>query len=1189
MNRIALATLIVFVLTSCTKKTEPLDVQLQGAFKEEPLAFDTANIDPSVTQDTPLEVLLIKPNSDNVASVQQISVTFNKKMVPLGDFEKLAENLPIGVSPEVDCKWRWLNSATVACNLDTPLPDSTQYAVAVGKGIKALDETTLQESKAATFSTRRWRVVGVENEFSKPDLLSTYWTFNQPMRVKSLQQHLESSCGPIKVSALSEKKADDLSLDPAKSYKMTFSKPIGLSKSCKMAIDAKAKAQEGDLPGKPYSHSFKTYGEFRIDRLSCGYSNSEAVPKNQSMKSFEFNNCNPDAYFSIRLTSPTSGKGIGGALRVEPQFGWVEGGPGSPQYHKQNPEQEYTSIHLPGPLKGASIHVIDLSGVKDKFGRKLEGPTEIQVETTDFAAKANFPSGYGVLEKDGPWNLAYSGVNVDQVGVNLLHTTESKIDWWTAHRGCQPSYSGERPLFEGESGVIEKKLKTGWQKNLPGTSPIDLKQLLPNVKYGVVFGRAFKNIAPSSDNAVRPVVPADTYDHDCGSFSTVITDLGIMGKIGFYDSAMWVHGLKSGQPLKGVNVAIMLGDQIVSKGQTNSEGFAALDGAVKFNPERDAHYKRDLRTYLVAWTDNDFSILPFDRGTDGLEYYNFSNWETGNYVSLSRLTASRKSITKAITDRPLYQPGQNVKIKVFMRHWEPRTFGMKPGKQFELFVKDSRGKEIHKQSVELNEFGTANLELDLDTAAALGGYSIQKSVEGRSWGETIGSFAVQEFTLPSFKVKVEPARKIAKVGKSSGFRISAQYHFGGGVPNTEGWYRAWFRKRNWKPNLPKWAKYIFDDSRSFKIPGYDRPRADSYKELSSGNMKTDDNGDTLVGFVLSPNAIRSHGEVSFEGSLKDDKGKSIAGTGVTEVFYTGFHAGIRTEKWTYEAGDEIEPEVILLDPNQMPVSGQAVELKLIHRFYYTVRRSGEGSYWGYDTKTKDRVIDSCKFKSSSEPTGCQLKPKAAGSHYILAIAKDKQGRMTTTSMSKYITGKGYVGWRRQDHDRIELETDKKDYKVGETVELLVKNPYEEVDAIVTLERFGLMKHFRRTLKQGAEIIKIPLDKKDYAPGFHISVHLIRGRVSEKLEGGADLGKPSFKMGLTSINVLDPDSKLEVEVDADKETYEPGQMVNATIDVSTGAGTEVTELSVAVVDEKTLQLAGSYAGSYNLHKNVLRLA
>ncbi|NQZ00349.1 MAG: Ig-like domain-containing protein [Bdellovibrionales bacterium] len=1182
--------LVVFVFLllgaiSCTKKQESLDVQQQGSFKEEPLAFDTANIDPSVTKDTPLKVLMIKPNSDNVAAVQQITVTFNKKMVPLGDFEKLAEGLPIEVKPAVDCKWRWLNSATVACNLNERLPDSREYRVTVSPGIKALDQSELKKEKFDTFSTRRWRVVSVENEFTKPDLLSTYWTFNQPMKVASLKKKMESKCGAIKVEALGEKKAEDLSLDPSRSYKVSYLKPIGLSKDCSIHLDETARAEAGDLNGKFYSHSFKTYGRFRIAELSCGYSNSKSIPEKSKLKEVVFQGCNPDAYFSIELSSPTSGKGIGGSVKVEPQFGWLPGGMGSPEYHAQNPEQEYNHIHLPGPLEGAAEHKISLSGLKDKFGRALEGPSAIKIKTTDFNAQVILPSGYGVIEKEGPWRLAYSGVNVDQIGVNLLHTDKANIEWEEAYKGCPSIYSSETSLFDKVGGEIQKALKTGWQKNYPGTNPIDLKELLKGKKYGVIYGRVFEEPEVKEVSGVLKVEPSvkeDSYS-GCSSFTTVVTDLGIMGKIGFYDSAIWVHSIKTAKPEKGVNVAIMQGSKIVAQGVTDDQGHVALDGAKKFDPERNNSWKKDLAIYLIAWTEDDFSMLPFSRGTDGLEYYNFSNWETGNYVSSGKLSESDNSIVHAITDRPLYQPGQKVNLKVFMRHWEPRTFGMKPGKAFELLVKDARGKQVFKSRLELNDFGTANVEFDLDPSASLGSYSVSKQEETDSYPQSIGSFDVQEFTLPSFKVLVDPARKVAKVGKSSGFKISAQYHFGGGVPNSKGSYRAWYRKTSWKPSLTKWTKFIFDDSRSFTIPGYERPSADSYKELSSGDMKTDANGDSFVGFLLSPNAIRAHGEVSFEGSLKDDKGKSIAGTGVTEVYYTSFHAGIRTEKWTYEAGDAIEPEVVLLDPNETPVVGRKVELKLIHRSYYTVRRSGEGSYYGYDTKTKDRVIDSCKFKSGSEPSGCTLTPKAAGSHYILAITKDEKGRVNTTSMSKYVTGKGYVGWRREDHDRIDLETDKKDYKVGETVELLIKNPYKQVDAIITLERFGILKHIRKTLKQGAEIVKIPLDDKTYAPGLHISVHLIQGRTSEKLEGGVDLGKPSFKMGLAAINVLDPDTKLSVEVKSEKEVYEPGQMVNASIQVETGAGTEVTELSVAVVDEKILQLAGPYAGNYNLHK------
>jgi len=182
----------------------------------------------------------------------------------------------------------------------------------------------------------------------------------------------------------------------------------------------------------------------------------------------------------------------------------------------------------------------------------------------------------------------------------------------------------------------------------------------------------------------------------------------------------------------------------------------------------------------------------------------------------------------------------------------------------------------------------------------------------------------------------------------------------------------------------------------------------------------------------------------------------------------------------------------------------------------------------------------------------------------------------------YVTGSEYVGWYRENHDRIDIIPDKNSYMVGETISLLVKNPYEAVDAIFTLERFGILKKFRKRLDQGAEIVHIPLDDKDYAPGFNLSVHLIKGRVAEKLEGGVDLGKPSFKMGLIKVKVVDPDTVLNVTSQTDRQEYQPGETVQVSVQVDSTAGLQATELSVAVVDERILQLAGDYQNRYKLH-------
>ena len=85
-------------------------------------------------ENSPFEVLMVSPSTTSVADVQQLSVTFNKPVVPLGDYEKLAKDFQFSVVPKVACQWRWLNSSTIACQLNTPLPPSTSYKIIVPAG-----------------------------------------------------------------------------------------------------------------------------------------------------------------------------------------------------------------------------------------------------------------------------------------------------------------------------------------------------------------------------------------------------------------------------------------------------------------------------------------------------------------------------------------------------------------------------------------------------------------------------------------------------------------------------------------------------------------------------------------------------------------------------------------------------------------------------------------------------------------------------------------------------------------------------------------------------------------------------------------------------------------------------------------------------------------------------------------------
>lgn len=74
---------------------------------------------PAAAQDGPKELRIVRitPTGEDVASVRQIVLEFNRPVVPVGDMARTAEEVGISIEPKVDCQWRWLNTTSLSCNL----------------------------------------------------------------------------------------------------------------------------------------------------------------------------------------------------------------------------------------------------------------------------------------------------------------------------------------------------------------------------------------------------------------------------------------------------------------------------------------------------------------------------------------------------------------------------------------------------------------------------------------------------------------------------------------------------------------------------------------------------------------------------------------------------------------------------------------------------------------------------------------------------------------------------------------------------------------------------------------------------------------------------------------------------------------------------------------------------------------
>jgi uncharacterized protein YfaS (alpha-2-macroglobulin family) len=143
-------------------------------------------------------------------------------------------------------------------------------------------------------------------------------------------------------------------------------------------------------------------------------------------------------------------------------------------------------------------------------------------------------------------------------------------------------------------------------------------------------------------------------------------------------------------------------------------------------------------------------------------------------------------------------------------------------------------------------------------------------------------------------------------------------------------------------------------------------------------------------------------------------------------------------------------------------------------------------------------------------------------------------------LNTWVVGKGQLVWRSGNDDALELVPEKGAYQIGDTARYLLKNPYPGAQALVTIERYGILKQWVQRLDNSTPVVEFAVDK-DFMPGFYLSVLVMSPRVAAPPpeDGELDLGKPSFKIGYVQVPVADPYKEIRVDVKADRAVYKPG--------------------------------------------------
>ena len=132
-----------------------------------------------------------------------------------------------------------------------------------------------------------------------------------------------------------------------------------------------------------------------------------------------------------------------------------------------------------------------------------------------------------------------------------------------------------------------------------------------------------------------------------------------------------------------------------------------------------------------------------------------------------------------VTDKPLYQPGQEMHIRALAL----QAFDLTPvgGKDLVFEVEDAKGNKVFKRTVPTSEYGIAAIDFQLADEVNMGDYQVRALLGEQQASKTV---AVKRYVLPKFKVELK-ADKSYYVPKET-VQGELQINYFHGKPVTEG-------------------------------------------------------------------------------------------------------------------------------------------------------------------------------------------------------------------------------------------------------------------------------------------------------------------------------------------------------------------------------------------------------------------
>ncbi len=954
--------------------------------------------------------------------------------------------------------------------------------------------------------------------------------------------------------------------------------------------------------------------------------------------------CLPIMPMQLRFNAPITRKQAQ-AITLKSSAGTIK-----PAIEDGEGDSAIQNLQFKPPFAEDTDYRIELpSGFTDTAGRTLRNAESFPLKTRTAGAPplAKFSAGsFGVIERfaEAPSDKTASNAllpitlrNVEQA-LPLKALTERRqagqisdmsltqdadiISWYLRVQRANNSEreTRERPLLTGN--VPTRKLE------LPAPSAAEAGKGRPFEVVGIPLSPGFHVVELASQK-----LGAALLDEKLGKSRTMyvrtsalVTNLGVHFKLGRENSLAWVTTLDKAKVVTGAQVRVSdCSGKLVASGMTDAQGVAQLSGISPQAPQ--CNGKKDAEA-----GSNAYFVSARHTGADGVAdmAFTWSDWQKGIEPWRFNLPQSNQpqpdESLHTILDRSLFRAGETVGMKHLLRALTGKGFAVPTGEAApkELLITHVGSGTVFKQALAWRTTASGGLSSEsrfaIPPAAKLGVYQVslsnQRNSREQSSIDTV-QFRVEEFRLPVLEGSILPAEKAALVALTSlPTQVQINYVAGGPASNLPVRVSALMRG--------KYLSYPDFDAYSFSAPRKAGEKDEDEESVSVRDSKLiadklpltlDKSGAGKLSIDKLP-AVKQPQDIVLEATYADPNGEIQTLRSTHTLWPASVVAGIRTEGWA-SASQKIKFQALALDLTGKPQAGVKLQVSAIARITTTSRKRMVGGFYSYDNQTEIKDLGKV-CEGSSDSRGlllCDTKLGQAGEIELIVTATDAQGRSIQAASSVWVTKQGELWFGGEDHDRIDLLPEKKNYAAGETAKLQVRMPFRFATALVTLEREGILSHRIVQLNGQDPTIELKIEE-GWSPNVFVSALVLRGRLREVpwysffswgysapsewwqafwYEGReytaptalVDLSKPAFRLGVAQLAVGSKAHEIAVKVTADKESYAVRSTATVKIEAKLpdGKPAAFAEVALAAVDQALLELSPN--ATWNLLEAMLK--